>query len=180
MLQGKKVRLREVRKNDVSNFLKWLNDSEVTQYLTIFLPMMEASEEKWINDLALSKNQTDIVFVIEVKIRKHWVPIGNCGIHGINWHNRDAEMGMIIGEKKFWSKGYGTEAAKLLVDYAFLQLNLHRVSAGAYSFNIRSIKMQKRAGFIEEGCIRRAVYKNGQYHDKILLGILQEEWEKSK
>lgn len=180
MLRKGNVQLRPVRKTDVENFLKWYNDLEVTCYLRMFFPLMEASEEKWINDLATSKNQTDAVFVIEVKVGKRWVPIGSCGIHGINWHDRDAELGMAIGEKKFWSKGYGTIATKLLVDYAFGQLNLHRVSGGAYAFNTRSIKMQERVGMKREGAVRKAVYRNGQYHDKVLSGLLREEWEKIK
>jgi len=158
--------------------MKWFNDLEVTQYLRLFLPAMETNEEKWIADLATSKHESDVVFMIEVKWKKRWVPIGTCGLHGIDWHDRDCELGMAIGEKKFWSNGYGTQAARLLVDYAFLQLNMHRVSSAAYAFNTRSLKMQERIGLKREGIIRKAVYKNGQYHDRIILGILREEWEK--
>jgi len=180
MLQGKNVRLREIHKEDVKKYMEWFNDPEVKQYLTIFLPMTEIGEEKWLEDICTKRSQTDVVFAIEARSGKKWVHIGNCGLHNINWHDRDCEMGIVIGEKKFWSNGYGTEAAKILVDYAFGQVNLHRVSAGAYAFNVRSIKMQKRIGLKEEGCVRKAVYKNGQYYDKILLGILKEEWKKNK
>jgi len=180
MFRQENVQLRPVWKTDLKNFLKWYNDPEVTCYLRMFFPIMEASEEKWINDLATIKHETDAVFVIEVKIKKRWVPIGSCGIHDINWHDRDAELGMAIGEKKFQSNGYGTIATRLLINYAFSQLNLHRVSSAAYAFNVRSLKMQERAGLRIEGCVRKSIYRNGEYHDKIIRGMLREEWEKMR
>jgi len=178
MLLGKKVRLREIRKADIQNYLKWFNDQEVTQYLTLFLPMTQMSEEKWLEEICTSRAQTDVVFAIEVKAGKKWVHIGNCGLHKINWHDRDCEMGTVIGEKKFWGKGYGTEADRLLIDYGFGELNMNRISAAAYNFNTRSCKTAERNGFKREGIARKAIYKNGQYHDRIMMGILREEWEK--
>ena len=174
------IRLRVILKSDLRYLMKWFNDPEVTQYLRIFFPSMEVFEEKWINDLATIKRETDVVFMIEVRVGKRWVPIGTCGLHRINWHERDADLGMAIGEKKFWSNGYGTQAAKLLVDYAFLQLNMHRVSSSAYGFNTRSIKMQERVGMKREGVVRKAIYCNGKYHDRVLSGILREEWEEMR
>lgn len=144
--------------------------------LTIYLPMMEIGEEKWIEDLGTSQTGVDIVFVIEACEGESYVPIGNCGLHKINWKDRDAEAGMAIGEKSFWSKGYGSEALGLLLKYGFDQLNLHRISAGAYGFNERSINTLQKNGFEIEGKARLSVFKNGKYWDKILLGILRDEW----
>jgi RimJ/RimL family protein N-acetyltransferase len=180
MLQGTKTKLRAIRKGDLKFFLVWLNDPEVTQYLTVYLPMTDVAEEKYIEELSTKRSSTDVVFVIEAKSRKRWKPIGCCGIHRIDWKNRDAELGIFIGEKNFWSNGYGTEAFGMAVDYAFGQLGLNRVSAGAYAFNERSIKMQLRLGFKKEGVLRKAIFKNGEFHDKVMLGLLCGEWKKNK
>lgn len=180
MLESKRVILRPVKRLDVEKFVRWFNDLNVTQYLVVYLPATQMAEEKWIEDLEREKKGRDVVLVIEVKNGKRRTMIGTCGLHKIDWKNRDAEFGIAIGEKKFWNNGYGTEAAKLMIDYGFSQLNLNRISSAAYGFNERSINMHLRLGFKREGCVRRAIYKNGQYNDKVLLGILKEEWKKGE
>lgn len=175
MLKGKKVLLRPVKKSDLQNFMKWYNDQEITQYLSMYLPMTEIGEEKWIEEA--SDNDGMIIFVIEaISNNLQKKPIGSCGLHKINWKDRSAEFGVAIGEKEFWSNGYGTETAMLLIDYGFMQLNLHRISSGVFKFNERSQRLHIKLGFTNEGCSRKEIYKNGEYWDKIDFGILKEEW----
>jgi RimJ/RimL family protein N-acetyltransferase len=176
MLKGKSVFLRPVKRSDISYFLKWFNDSEVIQYLTLYLPMTEMSEEKYIEELGTTRAKSDALFVIEAIKGDSTKPIGNCGLHGINSKDHNATFGIVIGEKDYWSKSYGTEATRLLINYGFQQLNLHRISSFAVAFNERSIKLHKKVGFWEEGRLRQAFFKNGQYHDLVLFGILREEW----
>ena len=176
MLKGKSVLLRPVKKSDISYFLKWFNDPEVIQYLGMYLPMTEMAEEKYIEELGTIRARSDAAFVIEVIEGASTKPIGNCGLHRINAKDHNAIFGIAIGEKDYWSKGYGTEAAQLLINYGFQQLNLHRISSSAWAFNERSIKLHKKVGFREEGRLRQAVFKNGQYHDQVEFGILREEW----
>jgi len=176
MLKGKSVLLRPVKRSDISYFLKWFNDPEVLQYLTLYLPMTEMSEEKFIEELGTTRARSDVLFVIEAKEGASTKPIGNCGLHQIDSKDQNANFGIIIGEKDYWSKSYGTEAAKLVINYGFQQLNLHRIYSTAVAFNERSIKFHKKIGFREEGRLRQAMFKNGQYHDLVLFGILREEW----
>ncbi|HUW45894.1 MAG TPA: GNAT family protein [Dehalococcoidia bacterium] len=176
MLKGKSVLLRPVKKSDISYFLKWFNDPEVIQYLCLYLPMTEMSEEKYIEELGTTRAKSDAPFVIEVIEGASTKPIGNCGLHKINSKDHNATLGIVIGEKDYWSKGYGTEATRLLINYGFQQLNLHRISSAAFAFNERSIKLHKKVGFREEGRLRQAMFKNGQYHDHVEFGILREEW----
>jgi RimJ/RimL family protein N-acetyltransferase len=178
MLKGKKVLLRPVKRSDLEFFLKWLNDPEVIQYISLYLPMTEMAEEKWIEELGTTRKDSDAVFIIEAIMGDESISeIGNCGLHNINKKNRDATFGIVIGNKDYWGEGYGIEAAKLIIDYGFNQLNLHRISSSALSFNERSIKMHKKVGFQEEGRCRKAKFKNGQFRDLILFGLLKEEWE---
>lgn len=180
MLNGKLVTLRPVKRSDITCFIKWFNDPEVTQYLGMYLPMTEMSEEKYIEDLGGARAQTSAMFVIEAIEKNGNNPVGTTGLHGINAKDHNATFGIAIGEKDYWSKGYGTEAARLIIKYGFEQLNLHRINSGAFGFNERSIRMHKRVGFTEEGRQRQAMYKNGAFHDHVLFGLLCEEWLKIK
>jgi RimJ/RimL family protein N-acetyltransferase len=176
MLKGKSVILRPVKRSDISYFLKWFNDQEVIQYLCLYLPMTEMAEEKYIEELGTTRAKSDVRFVIEVIEGASTKPIGNCGLHEINAKDHSANFGIVIGEKDYWNKGYGTEATRLVINYGFQELNLHRISSAAFDFNERSIKLHKKVGFREEGRLREAMFKNGQYHDEVQFGILREEW----
>ena len=176
MLKGNKVVLRPVRRSDLPDFLRWFNDPEVTQYLGIYLPMTEMVEDKWIESLGTTRLLTDVLFIIEAIEEIGTKAIGDTGLMSINAKDHNAVFGIAIGEKDYWSKGYGTEAARLLVKYGFEQLNLHRITSGAIAFNERSIRMHKSVGFKEEGRQRDFIYRNGKFNDHVLFGMLKEEW----
>jgi RimJ/RimL family protein N-acetyltransferase len=177
MLKGKRVLLRPVKRSDISYFLKWFNDPEVVQYVGIYLPVTEMSEEKYIEELGTTRAGSDARLVIEAIESDLTRPIGDCALHEINSKEHRAVFDIVIGEKDYWSRGYGTEAARLLLDYGFDQLNLHSISSSAIAFNERSIRLHKKVGFRDEGRRRQAVFRNGQYHDEVLFGMLREEWE---
>jgi len=177
MLRGEKVLLRPLKRSDITNFLKWFNDPEVTQYLSFYLPMTEMAEEKWMED-SVSRTQagTGVYFVIEAIEGDSTKPIGSIGLAGMNPKDHGASFGITIGEKDYWSKGYGTEATRLIFEYGFQQLNLHRIASSAFAFNERSIRLHKKVGFKEEDRQREARFKNSQFHDLVMFGILREEW----
>jgi RimJ/RimL family protein N-acetyltransferase len=179
MLKGKLVTLRPVKRSDIAYFLKWYNDPEVTQYLAMYLPMTEMSEEKFIEDLGGARAQTTAFFVIEANEPEN-KPIGSISLGNISPKDHNATFGIAIGDKEYWSKGYGTEAANLIIRYGFEQLNLHRIGSGALSFNERSIRMHLRLRFIEEGRQREAIFKNGAFCDHVMFGLLREEWKNEK
>jgi len=176
MLKGEKVLLRPVRRSDLESFLKWFNDPEVTQYLAIYTPMTEMAEEKWIEGLATRPN--DALFVIEAIEASGSKAIGTTGLTNIHPKDHNAGFGIAIGEKDYWSKGYGTEACRLLVRYGFEQLNLHRINSGVISFNERSLRMHRKVGFKEEGRQREAIFKNGRFYDHVNFGLLRSEWQR--
>ena len=157
MLKGEKVLLRP-RRTDKDSFLKWFNDLEATQYLTIALPMMESEKKKWIENLATERKGIDVIMAIEDEQSNK--AIGNCGLHNINRIDQHATFGIAIGEKEYWSKGFGTEATSLMVNYGFEQLNLHRIGSSVYSFNERSLKMHLSLDLKEEGRLRKRRFKN--------------------
>ena len=182
MLQGQKVLLRPVKRADIEYFLKWLNDPEVIQYLTPYWPLTEMSEEKWIENLGVDRDK--VVFMVEALEGSSSKPldaaqgtsIGYLALHNISAKDHNASFEIAIGEKDYWSSGYGTEAARLLVKYGFEQLNLHRINSGVYAFNERSLRMHRKVGFKEEGRQKEWIFKNGKFHDHVIFGILGDDW----
>jgi len=170
-IEGDRIYLREVRPSDVNeDYYRWMNDSEVTQYLeSRFYPnSLERLREYVASKLA----NHDIVF-LAIVLKDDHRHIGNIKLEPINWIHRSAEVGIIIGDKSNWGKGYATEAIQLVVDYAFHKFNLHKITAGCYANNQGSLKAFGKAGFKVEGVRKEQFLWNGQYVDAVLLGIVR-------
>ena len=179
MLKGERITLGPVKREYIDAYLKWFNDPEITQYLSMFRPMTRMMEEDWIENL--KKRDDTIAFAILIHDANSGEKlIGNCGLHAIDWKNRVAEVGITIGENENQSKGYGTEAMLLLLDYGFNTVNLNRIQLRVYEFNSRAISSYNKIGFVKEGLMRQAIFINGEYHDIIFMSILKEEWIKKK
>ncbi len=176
MLYGAKVRLRAPEKRDLPLFVRWLNDPEVKRYLTRYWPLSLAEEERWFENL-LTRKDSDRVLVIETEEGK---PIGNIGLHNIDWKNRKAVLGIFIGEKDYWNKGYGTDAIKTLLRFAFEELNLNRVELRVFEFNARAIRCYEKCGFVLEGRLRQSLFRDGRYHDELVMAVLRDDWSAQK
>jgi RimJ/RimL family protein N-acetyltransferase len=175
MIEGKKVRIRAYEKTDIDEVLKWINDPEVTATLMLRYPVSRYQEEKWIERALDPANERNKVYALETK---DGIYLGGIGLHNISWESGNAEAGIVIGKKEYWNKGYGTDAMMTLLDFAFNQMNLHRVYLRVYEFNPRGIKSYEKCGFKKEGVLRDDRYNGGEYHDTIIMGILKEEYEK--
>jgi RimJ/RimL family protein N-acetyltransferase len=103
--------------------------------------------------------------------------IGFIALDGINWTDRDSYVAIGIGEPDFWGRGCGTDAMRLMLRYAFTELNLHRISLNVYAYNQRGIRSYEKCGFKHEGCIREFVLRDGRRSDMLHMGILRSEWE---
>ncbi|MBN2238897.1 MAG: GNAT family N-acetyltransferase [Dehalococcoidales bacterium] len=174
MLQGERVVLRPVRRSDVETALKWFNDPDILQYLNMYLPMTEMQEEKFIEYLGSARDK--VMFMVETVDDEDPKAIGSVELENINHKDGNAMFAIAIGEKEYWGQGHGTEAAGLIIRYGFEQLNLHRIYSVVFSFNERSLRLHRKLDFIEEAREREAEFKNGQYHDRVVFGILREDW----
>ncbi|HLG93648.1 MAG TPA: GNAT family protein [candidate division Zixibacteria bacterium] len=171
-LKGKKTILRPLRKStDFELCLRWINDPDVNQYLLVFFPVTEKKEKDWFDHLA--NNPHEVVLGIETLDGKL---IGTMGLHRINSKDRTAMTGALIGEKEYWGKGYGTDAKMTLLDYAFNTLNLRKINSSVYAFNKRSLKYNLKCGYKVEGIRKRQTFRNGKYHDEILIAVFKEDW----
>lgn len=102
--------------------------------------------------------------------------IGGVSLWVVSWSHADAWMGISIGDRDYWGRGYGTDAIQLILQYGFLELNLRRVSLGLHAYNERALRSYEKAGFILEGRVRGEILREGQRYDGIYMGILYEEW----
>jgi diamine N-acetyltransferase len=181
MIIGKRVRLRGVERSDIPKFVEWLNDPEVMDGILIRYPISQAEEEGWF-DRMLSRPADERVMGIEIRApgsdgeAESWELVGTCAFNSIDWRVKSAEFGIMIGEKRYWNQGYGTEAVRLLVQHGFDMLNLNRIFLHVFVTNPRAIRAYEKVGFTLEVRERQAEYKNGQYIDVLLMSILKDEF----
>lgn len=175
-LIGDHVYLRPLLETDVEGtYISWFNDEEVCRANSHHrYPFIEDDARNFI--LNTTKNREQLVLAILLKEDdKH---IGNIALTKINSINRSAEFGMILGDKSTWGKGYAKEAAKLIIEHGFFELNLNRIYGGIMDNNVSTKFFLKILRWEKEGVRRQAVYKNGKYVDIIEYGILHEDYVK--
>ena len=175
MLFGKRIRLRGDERNDLPKFVNWLNDPKVRRYLSTDLPISQATEENWFENM-LKRPPEEQSLGIEIEDGDGWKLIGNCGIFAINWRARSAEVGIFIGENSYWNKGYGTEVMRVLLRHGFGTLNLNRIFLRVDADNSGGIRTYEKAGFIHEARLRQAGFRDGDYRDELIMSVLRSEW----
>jgi RimJ/RimL family protein N-acetyltransferase len=175
-LVGKKVYLRLLEESDIGDeYVEWLNDYEVTRYLeTGQFPSSPEVIRTYLE--RFQDSTTDLIFaIVDTETDQH---IGNVTLNRINWINRTADTGLIIGPKESRGKGYAFEAWSLILEYAFQRLGLRKIIAGAVVDNAASITILKKLGFKIEGTFRQEFLVDGEYKDGVRLGLLREEFYK--
>ena len=176
MIYSDRLRLRAPERADIPRFVDWLNDPEVRAGLLLALPLSQADEEGWFERM-LTRPMEEHPLTIEVRQGEEWSMIGNCGFHNIDWRSRSAEVGIFIGEKSLWNKGYGTEVMRLLLKHGFHTLNLNRIALEVYENNPRAVRSYEKVGFVHEGRKRQGMYKDGKFIDILLMSVLHSEWQ---
>jgi len=133
------------------------------------------NQTKWLE--SLSADQLNIMFAIEKKFDREL--IGCCGLTNINWKEGHGEVSIYIGEKKWQSKGYASDALRLLLEYGFKELRLHRIYGIIFEYNDASIKFFEKNGFEFEGRHREARFWDGKFYDELVYGILDREYQRN-
>ncbi len=177
-LVGKRVYLRPFLEADLPYLVRWFNDHDGTlSFMGSIFPNTEDGEREWIKrQKQAGTTPSDLVFMIV--LRRGDRPIGTMGLHRINWVDRSGTTGAAIGEDKYRSKGYGSEAKELLLRYAFLSLGINRVQSLALASNLRSITYNKKCGYVLEGVLRGAKFTKGGFVDEVIMSILRSDWDK--
>jgi RimJ/RimL family protein N-acetyltransferase len=195
MIFGERIRFRGVERDDLPAINKWINDPEVRQGIGNYLPSSMVDEEDWFEEMR--KHPADEHnLAIEVRIpgervglpdvkpgepamegdEEHWKLIGSCKFFNLDQHNRSSEFGIMIGDKSYWKREYGTEAVRLMVKHGFHTLNLHRIFLRVLETNPRAIRAYEKAGFIHEGRQRQAEFRDGKYFDMLVMSMLNDEF----
>ena len=175
MIGGKRVTLRPWRLDDLPVLRRWHDDGEVMQYWGERLPVVVEGEFQ--ADLAPGGRFTTFeqngYFCICDETGR---PIGRIDYEGFRPQSRHAELGIFIGEKDAWNRGYGPEAIVLLLNWLFNHQGLHRVWLTVMVSNTRAQRAYEKVGFVREGTWREHSYSDGGWHDEHLYGILAHEF----
>lgn len=103
--------------------------------------------------------------------------IGFAELDGIQWNHQNAWIGIGLGDRANWGKGYGRGAMELILKFAFHELNLHRVQLTVFNYNERAVSPYKKLGFVQEGVLREYLSRDGRRYDMLMYGLLRSEWE---
>lgn len=163
------VYLRALEMTDLERTLKWHNDQKLYEWLVSpFRYVSRAVEEEWLRRKNIFSQSE---FQLAICLKENDQHIGNIHLRDINWVARFAEVGLFIGEEEHWSKGYGSQALRLVLRHAFNDLGLRRVFLTVLENNQRAIRSYEKCGFVVEGRLRQQAFKNGQFWDLLYMGI---------
>ena len=175
--RGELVRLSAMDAEEAGKaFARWSRDSEFRRLLDSGVSQLHSAKgvQKW-----LEKE------LEEQSVNQHWFSIrkfdddrllGDIDLYIYTWTGRDAFVGLGIGEREFWGRGYGTDVMKVILRYAFTEVNLNRVSLTVFEYNPRAVRSYEKAGFRHEGRMRQVLNKEGKRWDILTMGILRDEW----
>ena len=156
---------------------KWQNDPKVRRYARNMWPVTIEEIKKWFEPSPDRHMKEFVVFTIYHKRDKR--PIGSVGFGRINWVSRNANIFATIGEPEYWGKGIAIEANKLLIKYGFTELNFHKIYAGVFTPNKRSLRVAEKLGFEKEAILKEEMYVDGEYHDVHKFALFKRDWIKT-
>lgn len=177
LLTGELVRLTAENPEVMAeNFSHWNQDTGWVRFLDTE-PSRLLSEKKWKEWLEkdLEKNSTNELF-FGIRVQATDTVIGFIGMFDLYPQHGDTLVAIALGAREYWGKGYGTDAMRIMLRYAFSELNLRRVGLIVFEYNPRAIRSYEKAGFTREGNVRGALLRDGRRWDCLYMGILHDEW----
>lgn len=174
MLEGDRIILTPLEREDLPLIVEWRNQPSVRRCFFDKSLISRSGQEEWFRRyLADPRRQ---IFIARLKEKGE--PVGIIGFYAIDMSHHNAEIGStIVAGKAAQGQGYGTEMVKVMLEYGFRDLNLHRIYAYAIDHNQASVRVKQKCGFRVEGLLRGAHYSEGVYRDVVLLAIVREEWK---
>jgi RimJ/RimL family protein N-acetyltransferase len=171
MIAGEHVILRAFEREDAERCYRWMNDPNIVRTLKSRYPIAFSNEVEWL-ERAMMPGANERHFAIERKDDR--VHIGNASLHDIDWVSRTAWFGLFVGEPTAWNRGFGSDAVETLVRFAFEEMNLHKLKINVFDYNERAKHVLTSRGFVQEGKLARDFYREGQWHDIVILSIFRD------
>lgn len=167
-MEGQDIVLRLMKKEDTDNIIKWRNTDFVRRNFIYRKPFTREGHENWTKTMIDTGRA--IQFIICTKEDKR--PVGSVYLRDIDQDHNKAEYGIFIGEEDALGKGYGTQAAKLMIEYAFHTAGLHKLMLRVLAENKQALRSYEKAGFIREAYLKDEVFLEGRYKDVIYMAVI--------
>jgi [ribosomal protein S5]-alanine N-acetyltransferase len=174
-LIGTRIYLRPLERADAPLLAAFVNHPETRRTVLRPRPTSLAQEEAFL--MQLGSSERDVLFGLA--LHEGGALVGVSGLHQIDPIGRKAQLGLLIGSPVHWGKGYGTDATRLMLEYAFGTLNLHKVGLQVFSNNPAGRRVYEKVGFTLEGTLREDYFVNGAYVDALCMGMLRSEWKRA-
>lgn len=164
------IYLRPITQQDTDDIIRWRNSDAVRTNFIYQEPFTRQSHLKWMETMV----KTGKVVQMVICLKEGDKPVGSVYIRDIDYHHRKGEYGIFIGEEEARGKGVGTAAAKLMIQYAFEELHLHRLFLRAFADNLRAIASYEKAGFVKEAYLRDDVLIGDNFRDIVLMAVINQ------
>ncbi len=175
LYRGTLVRLTDEDPETLAKvFSRWEQDTEQHR-LAGEDPAQLWSEKKHKESIEKRSENTELIQFF-IRVLDGDALIGSVELWVNSWTHAEAWLGIVVGDRAYWGRGYGADAVRLILQYGFVELNLRRISLGVHAYNARAIKTYEKAGFQMEGRMRSEGLRDGVRYDGIYMGILREEW----
>lgn len=171
MIAGEQIILRALEQADLERCYRWMNDPAIVWTLKSRYPIPFHGEAQWL-ERAVAPSQTERHFAIERKTDR--VHIGNASIHDIDWVSRAASFGLFLGEPASWNRGFGSDAVRTLVTFAFREMNLNKLRINVFDYNEKAKHVLLSHGFVQEGKLAQEFFRDGAYHDIVILSVFRD------
>jgi RimJ/RimL family protein N-acetyltransferase len=172
MLQSAHIYLCPLLQEDLPILFTWINNREQVLFNSSYRPVSEIQHREWFESQQSKKDS----FIFAIRLIGSNQLIGSCQLHSIHSVHKSAELQIRIGEPSYRRLGYGTQALKILLYFAFYDLNLNRIFLQVFQDNITALKVYSKIGFVKEGVLRQSAYIDGKYIDVIIMGILRDDY----
>lgn len=165
------IKLCDLQWEDRVFFYRWIKDEEAIKYSLSLFQQLRTTEaiDDWFRSVLEDKKSINKGIIYRTEL------IGYAGVASLSQMNKSGEYFIFIGDKKSWGQGIGTYVTKKIADLAFSELNLNRLSLTVSEVNKAALKAYLKAGFVEEGRLRQACFRDGYYHDKVVMSILRSD-----
>jgi RimJ/RimL family protein N-acetyltransferase len=174
MVYGERVVLRALEETDLDHCMSWVNDPQVTHFLSSFLfPVSRSAELAFIQRAARGDDPHNRVLAICLHDGTY---LGNIGLHRIDYRNGTAEVGLVIGARQYWGQGYAREALLCLMQFAFNQLGLRKLTLRVFADNQRALRLYQRCGFQVEGVLKEQHFAHGRYLDEVHMACFARDF----